>query len=391
MAYHMALDKHLARFAKRRTERIGITHALHQGGGAAIDETLRQALVQGIGEPVLNLARALLPMARIGQPSGVVRNIGPGADMADARGQGIDIAIRAIEAGDPLGNPRFGNGARAREVQINLPRQADMAVGQGLTEIGNLADIPKQTHPFRLAGLCPHRIVARQGEKGEMVVAIAHAAQAGLIRRPVEAVQQAVQAAEGEVRIAPENLLYLGKTVLFDSLHRIGVKLGQTRCCAEGAIGQVAPGTPGDLRQFGCVEAAHVVAVELMVGREGDMVEIHVEAHADGVRRHQIVNFASLIHRHLSIARARAEGAQDHRAAAALHPHGLGQGIDILSRKGDHGAPWRKAVKLSVAAEGKLGKARPAGEGGLGNEAADQRANGIGAEEHGLEAAARMQ
>ena len=49
------------------------------------------------------------------------------------------------------------------------------------------------------------------------------------------------------------------------------------------------------------------MAVELVQLGEGDMVHIHVQPHADGVGRDQIIDFAGLIERHLGVAGARAK------------------------------------------------------------------------------------
>ena len=128
----MALNQHLATGADRGNQRIGIAHALHQRRGAAVDEALRQTLMQGVREIVLDGARAFLPMARIRQPLGVMLDVGPSADVADAGGERIDIAVAAVEAGDALGDPRLRQRARLRQMEENLPHQPDMAIGQGL-------------------------------------------------------------------------------------------------------------------------------------------------------------------------------------------------------------------------------------------------------------------
>ena len=80
------------------------------------------------------------------------------------------------------------------------------------------------------------------------------------------------------------------------------------------------------------------LAVELARAGEGDVVDVEIEAHADGVGRHQEIDVARLIERHLRVARARAERAQHHRRAAALAPDQLGDGIDLGGREGDDGA-----------------------------------------------------
>ena len=74
---------------------------------------------------------------------------------------------------------------------------------------------------------------------------------------------------------------------------------------AEGAVAGGASGAPGDLREFGRVEAAELIAVLFAVGGEGDVIDVEVEPHADRVGGDEIIDVAVLEHRHLRVARAR--------------------------------------------------------------------------------------
>ena len=76
---------------------------------------------------------------------------------------------------------------------------------------------------------------------------------------------------------------------------------------AEGAVVHVAPGAPGDLRQLGGRQVARGAAVELALLGEGDVVELQVEAHADGVGGHQVIDLAGLVQGDLGVAGARAQ------------------------------------------------------------------------------------
>ena len=98
---------------------------------------------------------------------------------------------------------------------------------------------------------------------------------------------------------------------------------------AERAVVHVAAGAAGDLAELGRRQLAMHVAVELARAGEGDVVDVEVEAHADGVGGDQEVDVARLIERHLGVARARAERAQHHRGAAALAADQLGDGVDL--------------------------------------------------------------
>jgi hypothetical protein len=82
----VAVDQHLAVLGDGREHLAALAQALEQGRGAAVDEALGEALVQGVAEPVLDLGGALLPVARVAQPVGAVRHVGPGADVGEPRG-----------------------------------------------------------------------------------------------------------------------------------------------------------------------------------------------------------------------------------------------------------------------------------------------------------------
>ena len=66
---------------------------------------------------------------------------------------------------------------------------------------------------------------------------------------------------------------------------------------AEAAVALVAPGAAGDLRHFGDGQAAVAAAIELFEAGEGDMGDVHVEAHADRVGGDEVIDLAALEHR----------------------------------------------------------------------------------------------
>ena len=107
---------------------------------------------------------------------------------------------------------------------------------------------------------------------------------------------------------------------------------------AEGSVRAIASGAAGDLTDLLSAQGANALAVELGGSGESHMVDIHVEAHADGVGGHQEIDLAGLIERDLGIARARRERAHHHRRPAALATDQFGDRVDRLGRKRDHGA-----------------------------------------------------
>ncbi len=86
-----------------------VLETAHESRGAAIHETLRETLVQGIGESILDRARALLPMRRIGEPFGAVRHERPGADVRDGFDNVSMSPVGALGDATCLGEPVLGD------------------------------------------------------------------------------------------------------------------------------------------------------------------------------------------------------------------------------------------------------------------------------------------
>src|SRR6185369_14773457 len=105
----------------------------------------------------------------------------------------------------------------------------------------------------------------------------------------------------------------------------------------ERAVVQITAGAAGDLGEFGGSEIAVMEAIELASGGEGDMVDIHVEAHADRVGGDDIIDIARLIERNLGVAGTRRQDTKHDGRTAALAADQFGNRIDHLSRKGDDG------------------------------------------------------
>ena len=115
---------------------------------------------------------------------------------------------------------------------------------------------------------------------------------------------------------------------------------------AEGAVAHVTAGAAGDLAELGGGQAAVLVAVELAVGGEGDVIDVEVEPHADGVGGDEEIDVAGLEELDLGVARARAERAEDDGGAAALAADQFGDGVDLVGGEGDDGRAARQARDL---------------------------------------------
>ena len=209
-------------------------------------------------------------------------------------------------------------------------------------------------------------------------------------RRRIEAHQKPVERAKIERAVAPLQNLYRVIAVILDLLHELRLERLGIGGDAESAVVHVAPGAPGDLSDFFGPQGAHNGPVEFLPGGEGDMVDIHVDAHSDRIGGDHEIDFARLIERHLRVARARAERAQDHGSSAALAPHRIGEAVNVLDRERDDGGTAGQARKLLRSGIGQVGETRPRDEMGLRRNARDGAPHGSGAEPHGFFFAARM-
>ena len=147
------------------------------------------------------------------------------------------------------------------------------------------------------------------------------------------------------------------KDMAFDRRDEVGVDIGRVAGDAEGAILAKPPGAAGDLGDLLGMEPAHAPAVEFAQARESDMVDVHVQAHADRVGGDQEIDLAGLEQLDLGVAGARTERAHHHRRAAALAADEFGDGVDRVGGEGDDGAAPRQAGQLLRARVGQLRQA----------------------------------
>ena len=110
----MVLDQDLAVGADLRRDLLLVAQAAHQHAGPPVDEALGQPLMQRVGQAVLDGPRAALPMLRIVEPFGVMRHEGPGADLRQAVGQRVEIAVGAVGERHLVGEPIGRDLARRR-------------------------------------------------------------------------------------------------------------------------------------------------------------------------------------------------------------------------------------------------------------------------------------
>ncbi|MHC2159276.1 hypothetical protein ACVL5V_001697 [Bradyrhizobium ottawaense] len=201
------------------------------------------------------------------------------------------------------------------------------------------------------------------------------------------------RAERGEIQpgVAPLQHLHGVESVVLQRVDELGLERCAAAGGAESAVARGAAGAPRDLREFGRRQPAELVAVELAVGGERDVVDVEIEAHADGVGGDEIIDIAVLEHRHLRIARAWAERAQHHGGAAMLAADQLGDGVDFIGRERDDRGAARLARDLAIAGEFQLRQARPRDHGDARQQPLDDRAHRGSAQEQRLVAAAAVE
>ena len=151
------------------------------------------------------------------------------------------------------------------------------------------------------------------------------------------------------------------------------------------------PARPAIWASSAGLKLAELVAVELAVGGESDVVDVEIETHADGVGRHQVVDLTGLIERDLRVARARRQCAEHDGRAAALAADKFGDRVNLLGREGDDGRAPRQPREFLLAGKGQLRQPRAADNADAGQEPLDDRPHGGGAEHQRLLAAAPVQ
>ena len=260
-----------------------------------------------------------------------------------------------------------------------------------LAVVGNLADVPQQRDPLAAVGEGGDGLVAADGLEGGDVLRRRRLDQPLAGRRLIEARLQIGERGEIEVAVAPLHGLDGVETMGLERLDKGVVKGVDAAGDAEGAVAQMTAGAAGDLAEFGRRQAAELVAVKLAVGGEGDVVDVEVEAHADGVGGDQEIDVAGLEYVDLGVAGARAERAEDDGGAAALTADQLGDGVDLVGGEGDHRRAAGQAGDLLRAGIGQQRHARAGDDVHAGQQLLDDAAHGGGAEQQGLLAAAQVE
>ena len=109
---------------------------------------------------------------------------------------------------------------------------------------------------------------------------------------------------KSSLAVAPVQVFEGFEGVVFDLRHEF---FGHWRAFAggaEGAVTHASAGATGDLGDLGRGQAAQAVAVMLDQAGEGDVVDVHIQAHTDRVGGDEEVDLFLLIERDLGVAGA---------------------------------------------------------------------------------------
>jgi hypothetical protein len=172
----------------------------------------------------------------------------------------------------------------------------------------------------------------------------------------------------------------IGSKVWLSSAWASSVSNGGQRPVVQAAVASGASCAARDLRELRRIEPAELVAVVFAVGGEGDVIDVEIEPHADGIGGDEIFDVARLIELNLRVAGPRRERTHDDGSAAALAADQFRDLIDLFGGKRDHRRTPGQPCELLLAAEGELRQPRAGQHMGAGQEVPDHRANGLRAE-----------
>ena len=176
-----------------------------------------------------------------------------------------------------------------------------------------------------------------------------------------------------------------------EAFHHLLVEGIGLACHPKRAVIHITPGAARHLAQFGWIELAVLKTVELAGGGEGDMVDIHVEAHADGIGGNDVIDIARLVEGDLGVAGSGAKRPQNHSGATTVAADQFGRRIDHVGREGDDGRAAGQPGDLLLPGIEQLRKAWPGDEIGLGQQFFENGAHGGSTQQHGFVAAPAVQ
>ena len=289
--------------------------------------------MQCVRQAIFYRASLAAPMTFVGNPAGTLRDIGPGANIGETPGQGVDVARGFVDPADLRRQPVIGDMAGVLEKAEDALQKVRVFLRRDALKVGDAADVPQEPQVLRRPRPVSDRGQVGQHLQAAQIIRLAPAHQPFIPGRRFKRSDQPVERAEIKRGGPPVEALDRAEAVILDGADNlIGQGAGLTRH-AEGAGRHVPPCPARDLRQFMREQLPHPPAVEFRRRGEGDMVDVEVQPHADGIGRHKVIDIAVLIHRHLGVAGAGGQRAHHHRSTALLAADQFGHRIDIFNRK----------------------------------------------------------
>ena len=364
----------------------------HEDARAPVDKFARQRQMQGVGEAVLHLARAPAPFRPVRHPSAAVRDIGPGPHIGETTGKLVDIAFGPVQLRDLARDPVGGYSAvRRYEKPVYLSNQCGVFADRYFAKVRYQAAIPQPPHRRAAMGHVLNFRVAPERAERDQVVRVPRPAEARMRRLPFKRGHQRRNGAEIERGVAPFQRADGHEAMLHDRQRGFVIQRRGVAGDAERSVRLVPPGPARDLRDLGGGELPVAAAVEFGETREGDMFQVEIQAHADGVGRHQVLDIPVLIKRDLRVACAGRQRPHHHRCAALLPPYQLSDCVDLIGREGDDSRPCGQAADFLDPGVGQGGQPGPRGDPRARQQRLNAPAHGVGAQKQRLPPPARAQ
>ncbi len=205
-----------------------------------------------------------------------------------------------------------------------------MGGGGNVAEIGDLATGPGQFGAFAGIGQLAF-LTAQEKFEGPLVGGDGHAGESRVFGRDLEAGVQGGQRGKIKVAVAPLELFDGREVMGFEGGNGFLVKGIGAAGDAKGAVAHMASGAAGDLADFGGGQGAELAAVIFGIGGKGDMGDVEIEPHADGVGGDEKFDIAVLEQIDLGVAGARGERAHDDGSPAPFAAQQFGDGVNFRS------------------------------------------------------------
>ena len=338
----VAFDHDLACLADFGLQHRVFLQPPHQHTGAAVDKAFRQTFVQRVGKLIL-YARARHPANapdRRASRDGWRQKSRSGHARSGWRA--IDVAVGVVGLRDLAGEPVVGDAALSHQKAVERDGKFRMvwpARSCGNREPGRRpTTVRRRSRVFASARTPSSRAACPAPETSPIGARVSPALRGVTASEP--AARRAMRNRDRYCAIAAA---CTARSVwLSSALHQLLSNAGSARWCRKcrrawrGRRGR----RTGRARR---VEPAKLIAVEFPVGGKSDVVDVEIEAHADGVGGDEIIDIARSDRGDLRIARARRERAEHNRGAAALAADQFGDGVDLLRREGDDGGTARSA------------------------------------------------